>query len=134
MNNNTVFFVITIVTGKFTILILRKYGFEVCAILFGFWSYFLKVYIHLLCINTHRQTTTPFSLWILSSQESLPYWYYENTVLRFVWYRLVFIHLVFKFISIYPSSTHSNEQHHYFLRDCHFHGWVHCIVTTKIRF
>ena len=29
---------------------------------------------------------------------SLLYWYYKNTVFRFVWYRLVFIQLIFKFI------------------------------------
>ena len=31
----------------------------------------------------------------------------------FVWYCLVFIQLILKFISIYPASTHSNEQRHH---------------------
>ena len=60
MNNNTVFFVITIVTGEFNILIPQKYGFKVCVILFGSYSTHYKVYIHLPCINPHRRTTAPF--------------------------------------------------------------------------
>ena len=51
---------INIVTGEFNILILRKYGFKVCVILFGFYSTHFRVYIHLPFINTQRQTTTSF--------------------------------------------------------------------------
>ena len=102
-NNRIVFFVIAIFTGEFTILILQKYGFKVYVILFGFYSTHFKVYIHLPCINTHRGTTTPFSLWSPLSWVSLPYCYDKNMVLRFVWYCLVFIQLVLKFISIYPT-------------------------------
>ena len=103
MNNSTIFFVTAIVTGEFNILILRKYGFKVCAILFGFYLSCFKVYINSPCINTQRQTTAQFSLWSPLSRVSLLYWYYENTVLSFVWYHLVFIQLIFKFISIYPE-------------------------------
>ena len=61
-------FVIDIVTGEFTILILHKYGFKVLAISFGF------------------------------------------------------IHLILKFISIHPASTHSDKQQHHFICDSHCHG------------
>ena len=67
-------FVIAIVTGEFTILILQKYVFKVCAISFGFWSYYLKVYIHLPCINTQLQTTAQFYLSLTLSRLSLLYW------------------------------------------------------------
>ena len=107
-NNSTNLFVIDIVTGEFTILILWKYGFKVCIISFGFCSSHFKVYIHLPCINTQRQTTAPFSLWLPLSRVSLLYWYYENKVWRFVWYGLVFIHIILEFISIYPALTHSD--------------------------
>ena len=36
-NNRTILYVIAIVTVEFTILILRKYGFQVYVILFGFY-------------------------------------------------------------------------------------------------
>ena len=49
---------IAIVTGEFTILILRKYGFKVYVILLGFYSSQFKVYINLPYINTQRQTTS----------------------------------------------------------------------------
>ena len=106
-------FLITIVMGECTVLLLRKYDFKVCAVLFGFWSSCLKFYIHLLCINTQRWTTTPFSLWFPSSRVSLLCWYYKNAVLRFVWYCLVFIQIIIKFISIYPASTHIDKQQHH---------------------
>ena len=118
---------IAIVTVEFTILILQIYGFKVCVILFGFWSSYLKVYIHLPFINTQRQTTASFSSWLPLSQASLLYWYYKNTFLRFVWHRFVFIRLILKFISIYPASIHSNKQQHHFICGRHFHGWVHYI-------
>ena len=51
---------IAIVTGEFTILILQKHSFNVCVILFGFYSYHFKFYIHLPCIKTQQQTTEPF--------------------------------------------------------------------------
>ena len=60
MNNSSILFVITIVTGEFTVLILQKYSFEVCVILFGFYSTHFKVHIHLPWINTQWRTTSPF--------------------------------------------------------------------------
>ena len=51
---------IAIFTGEFTILILIKYGFKVCVILFDLYSTHFKVYIHLPCINTRQRTTSPF--------------------------------------------------------------------------
>ena len=53
---------ISIVTGEFTILILQKYGFKVCVISFHFYSTNFKVYIHLSCIYTQRQTSAPFDI------------------------------------------------------------------------
>ena len=108
-NKSTILFVIVIVTGEFAILIIRYYGFKVCVILFGFHLSNFKVYIHWPLIDTKQQTTSPFSSWFTFSWVSLLYWYYENMVLRFVWYHLVFIQLILKWISIYLASTHSDE-------------------------
>ena len=108
---HTRFFVIPIVMGECTVLLLQKYGFKVCAVLFGFWSSCLKFHIHLLWINTQRQITTPFYSWLPSSRVSLLCCYYEHTVRSFVWYCLVFIQLIMKFISICLASTHGNKQH-----------------------
>ena len=58
----TLLFLITIVTGEFTILILWKYCFRVCVILFGFYSFHLNIFIHLPWNNTQRQTTEPFKV------------------------------------------------------------------------
>ena len=127
-------FVVTIVTGDCTLFLLKIYGFKVCVVSFGFWSSCLKVYIHLLCIDTQRWTTTPFFLWSPLSQVSLLCWYYKNMVSRFVWYRLIFIQLIIKFISVYPASTHSDNQQHHFLCDFRRHGWVYYVDTTKIWF
>ena len=102
---------IAIITGEFNILILRKYSLKICAISFGFWASYLKVYIHLPWIKTQQWKTPSFSSRSLLTRMSLIYWYYKNTVLRFVWYCLVFIQLNLKVVSIYPESTHSNEQH-----------------------
>ena len=93
--------------------LLQKCGIKVCAVLFGFCSSCLIVYIDWYFITTQQQTTTPLWLWLPSSQVNLLCWYYENTVLRLVWYCLIFIQLIIKFISIYPESTHSNEQQHH---------------------
>ena len=60
MYNITILFLIAIVTGEFTFLILRKYGCKVCMILFSFYSTHFKVYIHLPCINSQRQKTASF--------------------------------------------------------------------------
>ena len=60
MNNSNILFVIAIVRGEFTMLMLKKYGFKVGVILFGFNSTHYKVYIHIPCINTHQRTTAPF--------------------------------------------------------------------------
>ena len=108
-------FVIAIVTGECTVLLLQKYILKVCAVLFGFRSSCLKVHIHLRYINTQQQTITSFYLWLPFSRVSLICWYYENTVLRFVWYRLVFIQIIIKFISIYPTSTHRYEHHQHLI-------------------
>ena len=59
--NNNMFFVIAIVTSEFTLLILQKYSFRVCVILFGCYSTHFKVYIHLSCINTQQWTTSPLN-------------------------------------------------------------------------
>ena len=53
---------IAIVTGEFTMLIFQKYSFKACVISFGFYSTHYKVYIHILCIRTKRQTTEPFNI------------------------------------------------------------------------
>ena len=43
-------------------LIVQKYGFNVCVILFDFHSTNYKFYIHLPCINTQIQTTSSFHI------------------------------------------------------------------------
>ena len=60
--------------------------------------------------------------------------YYGNTVLRFVWYRLVFYNLVWKLIFIYDALTHSYEQQHGLIWDFHRRGWVYYDDTNGIRF
>ena len=42
----TLIFVIEIVTGECTVLLLQNYGIKFCAVLFGFWSSCLIVFIH----------------------------------------------------------------------------------------
>ena len=98
----------TILRGEYTLLLLLKYGINICAVLFGFWSYILIVYIHLRWINTQQQAITPFSLLSPLSWMSVLCCTIKNTVLRFVWIRLIFIQLIIKFISIYPASNHKN--------------------------
>ena len=51
-----------------------------------------------------------------------------------MWYCLVFIRFILKFISIYPVSTHRDKQHHHFLRDIHCHGLVYYVVLQKYGF
>ena len=109
----TCVFVTNIVTGECTVLLLQKYVLKVFVVLFGFSSSSLKVFIHLRCIITQRQTTTPVHLWFRLSRVILLCWYYKNTVLWFVWYCLVFIQIIIKFIFIYPAWTPSNKQHHH---------------------
>ena len=46
--------------GECTMLILQKYGFNICVISFDFYSKDYKVYIHIPWIITQRQTTAPF--------------------------------------------------------------------------
>ena len=53
---------------------------------------------------------------------------------RSMWYSLVFDYVILKFISIYTELTHSKEQQHHFLCDCHCHGWGYHVDTTKILF
>ena len=115
------------VTGECNVLLLREYILKACVVLFGFWSSCLKVYIHLLCINTQRRTTIPFSSWSSLSQVSLLCWYYKNTVLRIVWSCLVFIQLIIKFISIYSTSSNSNKQQHHSTSLMSYN-----LVTTKL--
>ena len=122
----TCVFIFAIVTHDCTVLLLQKYCLKVSVVSVGFWSSYLKFYIHLLCINTQERTTRTFSLWFPSSRVSLLWWYYANTVERFIWYCLVFIQLVIKLISIYPASTHNNEQQHHSTSHISYH-----IATTK---
>ena len=61
-NNNTIFLLITIFRGEFTMLIQQKYGFKVYVISINFYSAHIKVYIHLPCINTHPQKTASFDI------------------------------------------------------------------------
>ena len=39
--------------------------------------------------------------------------YYKNKSLIFVWFVLIFIQLIKKFISICPESSHSDKQQHH---------------------
>ena len=95
-------FVITIVTGEFTILELWKYVFRFFVILFSFFYLILK-FISIYPESTHSDKQHHFLRdchchgWVHYILN------YENTVLRFLWYRLVFIRLVLKFISVYPA-------------------------------
>ena len=49
------------------------------------------------------------SMWSPLSQVSALYWYRKNTVLRFVWYRLVFIQLILK-VYIYLPWINTQRQ------------------------
>ena len=71
---------ISIITGEFTMLILRKYGFNVSVILFGFYSIHYKVYIHLPFINAHQQKTAPFNItsFISSCNRQMPRLYQRS--------------------------------------------------------
>ena len=104
MNNCTIVIMITIVTDEFTIFIQKKVVWRFLWYCSIFTNHF-KVYSHLPCINTQRHSTSTFSTKFPSSRVSLIYWYYKNTVLRFVWYCLVFIQLILKFVYMYPAST-----------------------------
>ena len=115
---------ITRVTNECTVMFLQRNSFRVCVVLFGFWSYCLKFYINLFCINTRLQTTTPFYLWFPSSQVSLLCCYYKSTVIRFVWYCFII-----KVISIYPASTHYKEHQHHSTS----HTWYN-LATAKRRY
>ena len=61
-NNNIIVFVIAIVAGEVTMLILQKYGFKACVIFFGLYSTRYNVYIHIPCVNTERQTKAPLHI------------------------------------------------------------------------
>ena len=51
-------------------VVLQKYGFKVCVILFDFYSTHYKVFIYLPCIITLRRTAAPLNIThILSSRE-----------------------------------------------------------------
>ena len=43
-------------------VVLQKYGFKVCVILFDFYSTHYNVFIYLPCINKQRRTTAPFNI------------------------------------------------------------------------
>ena len=106
-------FMIAIVTGKCTVLLLNKYSLKVCAVWFGFWSSCLKFCIYLRCINTQRRTTTtPFSLWLPSPQSSLLCWYYKNYGFQVCVILFDFIQLIILFVFIYHESAHSCKQQH----------------------
>ena len=62
LNNNTILFAIIIVMAEITMLMQKKFGFRVCVISFNFYSAHYKVYIHIPCINTQRQTTASFDI------------------------------------------------------------------------
>ena len=47
--------------------------------------------------------------WSLLSRMSALYWYYDNMVLRFVWYRLVFIQSIWK-VYIYLTCINTQER------------------------
>ena len=115
--------------------------------LYNFWSHFEKLpgtVVSITCklfvfLDRAKVLHTFFlsgiaSLWLSLSQVSLLYWYKENTVLRFVPYILVFIHLILLLRSIYPALTQQDNQQHHFLSDIHCHEWVYYIDTTKLRF
>ena len=53
--------------------------------------------------------TSIASLWFPLSQVSLLYLSFKNMVVRFVWYCLFLLNIIFKFLYIYPSSTYSNK-------------------------
>ena len=59
------------ITGESTILLILKYVIKICAVLFGFWTYSLIVYILLRYINAHRRETTPLSSLFPLSQASV---------------------------------------------------------------
>ena len=127
--------VITIVICECTVLLLLKYGITVCDFLFGFWSYCLIFYIHLCCINIQQWATTPSSLLLPSSQVSVlccPTKYgFKVYVILFDLYST---HL--KFISIYPASSHSNEQHYHLTALASYHlttdKWLDFIMCQPI--
>ena len=74
------------------------------------------------------------SLWLKISWVSAMYFYYKKVFERFLQYRLVFDHPVWKFIYIYTALTHSEKKQQHFLHNCYCHGWVYYINTTKIWF
>ena len=119
--------VIAIVTYKCTLFLLLKYGITFCAVSFGFWSYCLIVYINLHCINTAKNNNTIFIVIAIVTGECTML-YYENTVLSFVWFCLILIQLVIKFISIYPESSHRNEQQYHLIALTYYHQ-----ATAKLR-
>ena len=93
------------------------------------WWYYVWTCIYIYTALTHtKQTTLPFSLFMPFSRLSLLCWYYKNTVLWFVWYCLVYIQLNFKFISIYPASTHSDNQQHHLTSLTSYH-----LLTAKLQ-
>ena len=93
-----------------TVLLLQKYALNVCAVLFGFWSSCLKVYIHSRFINTQQRTITSFFSWSPFSRVSLLCWYYKKYGFKVCVILFSFIQLIIKFISISPESIHRYEQ------------------------
>ena len=86
-NNDTIFFVIAIVTGDFTMSKIRKYGFKVCVVSFDFYSTHYKVYIYLPCINTQRQTIAPSDIThVISSSDLQTPRLYQGSADRFEGY------------------------------------------------
>ena len=65
------------------------------------------------------------SSWSPSSRVSALYWYYKIVVSMFVWYRSVFTQYSYyhDFFFLGPALR---------LRNCHRHGWLRYIDTTKI--
>ena len=71
------------------------------------------------------------SLWWPLSWLSALYCYYKNMVLRFLWYRLVFDYLVWKFATFYAALTHRDKQKNHFICDCHSQEWVYYVDTMR---
>ena len=65
-------------------LLLQKHSSKVCVILFGFYSTHYKVYIHLHCIITQKQTTAPLNIThVISPSEHQTPRLYQRSADRF---------------------------------------------------
>ena len=114
-------FVIAIVTYECTLLLFTKIGFTgLCGIIWFLIILFESFYP----FNLHWQTsmnnnTILFIIAIVTGEFTMLI--LNNTVFRFVLYHLVFIQLIIKFISIYPESSHRDEQQHHLTSITSYH-------------